>query len=648
MYYYEVAPIIIARIDSNYFTYSSDDQISIGTIVQIELGKQKNIGIIIKKTKKPTYPTKSILAVIETTPVPTPLIKTALWMSEYYLTPLATVLQTILPRGVDKSRHIKDITTKTAARHRTNILFNNDQTDCLSILSRYTSGTFLLQGITGSGKTEVYIEIAKRAINSGKSAIILVPEIALTSQLIAELANHFTEELIVTHSKMTESERHQIWTKILKSDKLQVIVGPRSALFMPARTIGAIIIDEAHETSYKQEQSPKYSALRAATILGKFHNSIVIFGSATPNIIDRFLAEKSDKPILRLNKVARINSLPPTIELVDMTKKTNFSQHRFISDLMINQIKKTTSSGGQVLIFHNRRGSANITQCQKCGWNALCNSCFIPMSLHTDKFCLTCHACGKSQPVPVSCPICHDANIVHKGIGTKLIESEITKLFPDAVIARFDNDNKDSETIDQKYQDIYDGKINIIIGTQVVAKGLDLPNLRTVCVIQADSGLALPDYNSNERAFQLIAQVVGRVGRNEHKTNVIIQTYQPNHSSIIYGLKQDYESFYEDAINERRRSHFPPFVHLLKFNCAFKTEAAAIKSAKEFAVKLKNTVDTGVTILGPMPSFYERLNGKYHWQIILKSPKREYLIKAIKLLPKNNWQFELEPTSLLK
>lgn len=646
MHYYEVAPNQIIRTDSDTFTYSSEEKLQLGQIVIIEVGKKDIVGVIMSEVNKPAYPTKAIVSVIDDTPLPHQLINLALWVSDYYITPLATTLQTILPNGVQKNRRPAIKNNEIAQRERTNNLFNDEQSNSLKVLSEHESGTFLLHGITGSGKTEVYIEIARQSINSGKSAIILVPEIALTSQLIAEFSNHF-EKLLVTHSKMTESERHQVWLEALHSQQPLIVIGPRSALFMPLSNIGAIIVDEAHEPSYKQEQAPKYSALRVATMLGRFCNAKVIFGSATPNVLDYYLAEKSDKPILKLTKVARSNSIPPEVSLIDMTKRLNFTKHRFISNQMIEQIKDTIDEKKQILIFHNRRGTANLTLCKNCGWIAECPKCFLPMTLHSDKHILQCHVCGQKMNIPTSCPTCHEADIIYKGIGTKLIESELRKLFPTANIARFDADNKNDEAVNARYKELYDGTIDIAIGTQVIAKGLDLPQLRMVGVIQADAGLALPDYNSNERIFQLLTQVIGRVGRNEHKTKVIVQTFQVNHKSIVYGLNQDYDSFYKDTLLERKKANFPPFTHLLKITCAYKTEAAAIKNTRDLATIIKQKVDKKVVMLGPVPAFYERQNDKYHWQIILKSPKREYLIDILKQIPKKNWQFDLDPSSLL-
>jgi len=646
MHYFEVAPNQIVRAGSASFTYSSEVSLSVGQIVQIEVGKKQMTGVVLHQTTKPIYPTKPIISVIEPTPLPHQLVDLSLWLVKYYSAPLATVLQTILPSGLQKKRRSLPEQPSITKRDRTNIVFNDEQSEVINTLDKYTDGTFLLQGITGSGKTEIYINVAKQALADNKSVILLVPEIALTSQLISEFSNHFSD-LLVTHSKMTESARHTTWLSALNCTTPRVVIGPRSALFTPLKNIGTIIIDESHEPSFKQDQSPKYSALRAATILGRLHNAKVIFGSATPSVTDRYLAEKSNRPILTLTKLARDNSQPPATTLVDMTNRSNFNGHRFLSQQLIQQITDTLSLGKQVLIFHNRRGSASTTLCKDCGWTAECPTCFLPLSLHTDNHHMRCHTCGYNTPVPTSCPVCKSADIIHKGIGTKLIESELNKLFPNANIARFDTDNANDQTVNARYDDLYSGKIDIAIGTQVIAKGLDLPHLRTVGIIQADAGLALPDFSTNERTFQLLAQVVGRVGRNEHQTQVIVQSFQPKHPSIINGLTQNYESFYEHTINERKRNNFPPFTHLLKLTCIYKTEAAAIKNSKKLAIDLKAKIHPDIQIFGPTPSFYERQHDTYRWQLTLKSPKREHLINALPHVPATHWQFDLDPTSLL-
>ncbi len=646
MHYYEVAPNQIVRPGQDVFTYSSDTILAIGTIVLIEVGKRHIIGVVLRTTDKPSYVTKTIVSVIESTPLPVALIDLTVWIAAYYATPLALVLQTIMPRGLQTTRRLKSTDSPLTVRKRTTIVFNPDQTRVIESVEASAPGTFLLQGITGSGKTEVYIELVKRALNRGTSAIVLVPEIALTSQIVADFAHHF-EDIIIVHSTMSEAQRHIAWQDALTSTKPRVVIGARSALFTPLADVGVIVVDEAHEPSYKQEQAPRYSALRAATMLGRFHDAHVIFGSATPNITDRYLAEQSGRPILTLTKSARKNRAAPTISLVDMTKRAHLSGQRFLSKQLLSAIDQTLADGKQVLLFHNRRGSASSTLCENCGWTAECPRCFVPLTLHSDQHILRCHICDHQEKVPTMCPVCSHVNIIHKGFGTKLIESELRKLYPKAIIARFDADNDNKQTVNARYDELYSGKIDIAIGTQVVAKGLDLPHLRLVGVIQADSGLALPDFSASERTFQLLAQVVGRVGRNEHATTVIVQSYQPAHPSVTYGLSQDYDSFYTATLTERQKALFPPFTYLLKLTCVYKTEAASIRAAQKLAGELKQHVHPHVSILGPTPAFYERRHDTYRWQLILKSPKREHLIQALGFVPATHWQSELDPTSLL-
>ena len=329
-----------------------------------------------------------------------------------------------------------------------------------------------------------------------------------------------------------------------------------------------------------------------------------------------------------------------------MTSKINFVQHRFLSDSLLARITVSLERKQQTLLFHNRRGSASTTLCTNCGWSAICPRCFVPFTLHIDKHILQCHICGNTAPIPTSCPDCHETDIVHKGIGTKLIESEIKKLFPHATVARFDGDTAATHTLEKRYQELYDGTVDIIIGTQVVAKGLDLPHLGTVGVIQADAGLALPDFMARERTFQLLSQVVGRVGRTNQQTNVVIQSYQPHDETIRTGAAQDYTAFYATELARRRKSHFPPFTYLLKLTCIYKTEKAAINNAQILAKKLRADY-SNLYIFGPTPAFYERQRDTYRWQIVVKSPTRTTLLNIIAQLPPTHWQYDIDPMNLL-
>lgn len=646
MEYYLVSPLRVTRASGAALTYHGRPGLLRGHIVQTPVGTHTVPGVILGTTEVPSFATKALGDLLEEAPLPASLIQLQAWITTYYGAHDVSTWQTILPRGLGKKRRATKTPLLAHTRDRAHIVFNEQQSAALATILSQPQGTTLLHGVTGSGKTQIYIELAKQTIAAGRSAIILVPEIALTSQIIAEFAPHFPE-LIVSHSRQTEAERHLNWRALLNATTPQVIIGPRSALFSPVHDLGLIIIDECHEPSFKQEQTPRYSALRAASMLAQFAGARLVMGSATPPIADYYLAEQTQTPIARLDRPARPNTIAPAVEVIDMTKKHHFTRHAYLSNSLLKAVETSLQAKHQVLMFHNRRGSAPTTLCDHCGWSAICPRCFVPLTLHADTFSLTCHVCNHNERVPTTCPECGNASIIHKGIGTKRIESDLRRLFPSARIARFDGDSETGESVDAQYQKLYDGDIDIIIGTQVIAKGLDLPHLRTVGVVQADSGLSLPDYQSAERVFQLLAQVTGRVGRNEHASTVIIQSYQPSHPSVQFGTSQDYLGFYEYAIQERRRAHFPPFSYLLKLTCVYKTEAGAVREATRLAHALRPHLSAGARILGPTPAFYERSRDTYRWQIIIRSTSRAGLLKLISLVPRERWHVDIDPASLL-
>lgn len=647
MTYFLVSPLrVIGRLGSE-LTYHYDQPLLAGQIVSVSVGSKQVAAVVLRGVEQPTFQTKPIDAVITEYVIPTPLLTLHGWLSGYYVSHPVAVWQTMLPSGLLKKRRKNTVKRLEHLRERTHFVLNKAQRRAYSELMDRPSGTSLLHGITGSGKTALYVEMAKQTLSEGRSVIILVPEIALTSQIVADFTGHI-DNVLVTHSTMTEAARHNIWSEALTSTEPRVVIGPRSALFTPLQNVGLIVIDECHEPSYKQEKSPRYSALRAASMLAREHRARLVLGSATPSVADYYIAsELGAKSIVRLDVLARNKAVLPEVSVVDMTKHLNFNRSQFLSDTLLTQLTETIAAGHQALLFHNRRGSAPTTLCEKCGWNAACPRCYAPLTLHADQYQLRCHLCNHSERVPTSCPECQGADIIHKGIGTKRVEEEIRKFFPDARIARFDGDNQSNETVDSQYQALYDGDIDIIIGTQVIAKGLDLPKLRFVGVIQADSGLALPEYQSAERVFQLLAQVSGRVGRNEHHSRVVIQSYQPDHHAVKYGIARDYDNFYTYALAERKRANFPPFCYLLKITCTYKSESASIRASRALAHTLRAHLIPGMEILGPAPAFYERVRDSYRWQLIIKSPKRADLAALIEYIPPTQWQYELDPNSLL-
>ncbi|MCL1929695.1 primosomal protein N' [Candidatus Saccharibacteria bacterium] len=645
MNYYEVSPVGALRRNVAVLTYVSELIIRPGQMVSIPVGKKNMIGVVVKKAQKPGFECKKILKVLFDTSLPEHLVKLHSWLSTYYSTGAGIVWQTMLPSGLSKNHRDKKITDTKAARKRTHILLNNDQQSALRQILNRQNKTSLLHGITGSGKTEIYKNLVCDTIERDLSSIILVPEISLTSQVVAEFKNEFNT-VVVTHSKMTSVERFVVWKGVLEAEKPLVVIGPRSALFLPVKNLGLIVIDECHEPGYKQGLSPKYNALRAAAVLAKETDSRLILGSATPLVADFYLA-KQQGAVIELNKLAAKNAIKPKITLLDMTKRENRRGDSVFSPILLKKITDTLKAKHQVLIFHNRRGSASSTLCENCGWSATCSRCFLPLTLHADNFVSKCHLCGYQEKTPTNCPTCNSTGIIHKGVGTKRIEEELKRLFPDAHIARFDGDNKKNDGVHEKYQALYDGTVDIIVGTQTIAKGLDLPNLRLVGIPQADTGLSLPDFSARERTFQLISQAVGRVGRNQHQTEVVVQSFQANSPVVKFGINQDYHGFYESEIQERKRGHFPPFSYLLKLTNSYKTEKTAISTAKKLAQEIISDFPD-VFVLGPAPAFYERQRDQYRWQIVVRAKNRKTLEEIVKKVPPTTyWQTELDPNSLL-
>ncbi|GHU08353.1 hypothetical protein FACS189431_4450 [Alphaproteobacteria bacterium] len=705
MNYYEVSPYGIVGKDFLVLTYVFSSTLPVGSVVEIPVGKRKFVGVVMQPVVRPSFECKEVTRVLADRPLPAALMSLHKWLAEYYTTHPSTVWQTMLPAGLNKSRRViaSAATQSSLDRHvagaprddKRAFGFTSDQSDAITKLLQMKSGTALLHGITGSGKTEVYKALAMEAATRGKSSIILVPEISLTAQLVGEFQRDF-EHVIVTHSKQPEAERHAVWTKALNAAEPTIVIGPRSALFMPLANIGLIVIDECHEPSYKQEKAPRYSALRAASKLCEFviasaatqssttkpgsprsardDSCRLILGSATPLVTDYFAAQKLNRPIIEMNRLAKKDAIRPTTEIIDMTKRANFGKSQIFTTPLIAEMTRVLDAKKQVLLFHNRRGTASVTLCENCGWSAQCPRCFVPLVLHADKHQLRCHICGHAEKPPTSCPDCHNADIIHRGIGTKRIEEETRRLFPDARIKRFDGDTIKGEGVHDLFNDLRTGEIDVIIGTQTIAKGLDLPNLALVGIAQADAGLMLPDFSSAERTFQLIAQATGRVGRSSDKTRAIIQTYQPAHPAVRFGVAQDYKGFYDYEIIHRKKGHFPPFSHLLKLTCSYKTEKSAISNAKKLAsvivseAKQPSTPShsglvpesnqsnnsfigfrnkSGMTILGPTPAFYERQRDNYRWQIVVRATSRTNLIKIAANIPLKNWSVELDPNSLI-
>ena len=524
------------------------------------------------------------------------------------------------------------------------IPLNPAQKKALQALQKAPGATKLLFGVTGSGKTNIYLKMAASALSEQKSVILLVPEIALTGQLVQVFKEYFGGRVVLLHSRQTEAERHLIFSGILDSEDPLIIVGPRSALFAPVNNLGLIIIDEEHESTYHQDNAPKYSAIRVASFIAKTANASLILGSATPDISDFYIATKQNALIILAEK-AKASAIKPKLRIIDFKNRDNFKKNRYFSDALLQKIEQNIKASQQTLIFHNRRGSSPLTLCENCGEEILCPNCFLPLTLHADSYKLVCHTCGYNSKVPSSCPKCGSPGLIHKGFGTKLLESELKRLFPDARIRRFDADNKKSEGLDAAYSEVKEGSIDILIGTQVVAKGLDLPKLATVGVVQADAGLNLPDYLAEERVFQSLTQVIGRVGRGHLDTaEVYIQTFRPEHPVISFATNEDYLGFYEYLIKKRQQSGFPPFRFVAKLEITMKTEAIVLKKVREAFSVL--SADKALLVSPPMPAFHERTSKGHTWQISIRAKSRNAITNACSNLD-INFKITLDPLGLL-
>lgn len=645
MKYYLIAPAKTFHSSDNLLTYSSETPLKIGQIVEIPLGRQSTIGIVVKNTTQPDFDTKSITKIIYEQPLPKKLVDVLFWLSSYYRCPLSTVIQAALPRGITKNRRGKLPETPNITPIDNPL--NSAQRAAIRVIEQNPANTILLHGITGSGKTNIYIELCARTLAKNQSVILLVPEIALTPQLVRNFQQHF-KNITLLHSNLTESLRHQLWEKILTDNQPQVIIGPRSALFAPVQDLGLVIIDEAHEPAYHQEQNPKYSASLLAGKLAK-----TVLGTATPLISDYYLC-KSHNAVVEINQLAIESDKHTSISVIDLKDRSDFTKSRILSNQLIDSIKASLTNHTQSMLFHNRRGTAPMTICDKCGWQALCPNCFLPLVLHADAFQMRCHTCARNFPVPTACPECKNASIHHKGFGTKLIEDELHRLFPSAKIARFDMDTDDDLKLTKIYDEVYRGDYNIIVGTQMIAKGFDFPRLTTLGIVQADAGLSLPDFSSEERTFQLITQVIGRAKRGHQNSNIFIQSFQPDHPIISLASQSDYASFYNYLVQKRQQSKLPPYSFLLKLSVTYKTETATVKNIRTLYKKVIQTTKqlqipaNRIVVSPPMPAFHERTSTGYTWQLVIKAKSRQNLLDIFDHLPKNNYlHYDFDPISLL-
>jgi primosomal protein N' (replication factor Y) len=499
--------------------------------------------------------------------------------------------------------------------------------------------TFLLHGVTGSGKTQVYIEAIRECLRREKTAIVLVPEISLTPQIVRRFKSHFGEKVAVVHSRMSAGERYDAW-RLAARGEYRIVIGPRSAIFAPLKNLGLIVVDEEHEASYKQfDATPRYHARDVAIVRGRDNHAVVVLGSATPSTESYHNAMTGKYELLEMPE--RVDKVPmPSVTIVDMIeerkreyaevramltegqgRKLKAFQQSSISSLLKAKITDRLSRKEGIILLQNRRGFAPFIECMDCGYSEMCDNCSVTMTYHLAKKHLRCHYCGVIRSPHTACPQCGGPNLQLRGIGTQRVEEELRTLFPDATLQRMDLDTTSRKGAHDRILNKFgSGETDILLGTQMVAKGLDFPRVTLVGVISADTQMLLPDFRSSERTFQLLTQVAGRAGRSTLSGEVIIQTHQPQHYTLQHVVDHDFKSFYEQELRARQELDYPPFSRLVLIECRGGSEERVRRQSERIGKLLKSN-NGAFTVLGPSPAVIGKINNQYRWHIIIKNSK---------------------------
>jgi len=509
---------------------------------------------------------------------------------------------------------------------------------------------FLLHGVTGSGKTEVYLQALAEVGKQGKRGIVLVPEIALTPQTIERFASRFPHKVAVLHSKLSLGEQYDEWHRI-RNGECDVVIGSRSAIFAPQPNLGLIVIDEEHEWTYKQDTSPRYHARDVAIKLAKLTGAVVILGSATPGVEIFYHAQRGDYQLLQLPErvTPSEGSSLPQVEVIDLREELKAGNRSLFSRSLSQAMTKSLASGGQVILFLNRRGAATFIQCRRCGFVLRCKRCEVTLTYHWAEDMLLCHQCNYRMPVPRVCPQCLSPRIKFLGSGTQKLEQEASHYFPQARLLRWDSDVTRGKHSHQEILDKFRAhKADILVGTQMVAKGLDLPQVTLVGVISADIGLNLPDFRAGERIFQLLCQVAGRAGRGSLGGQVIIQTYSPEHYAIQAAAKYDYAAFYSKETNYRRQLRNPPFSRLACLTYSHTNDTICQREAERMKRLLTQEIDSrgiaNLDLIGPAPAFIQRLRGRFRWQLILRGSEPSALLSELPI--PQRWTVDIDPVGV--
>lgn len=502
-------------------------------------------------------------------------------------------------------------------------------TPILASIENKEHEVFLLYGVTGSGKTEIYLQSIQRVIEKGKEAIVLVPEISLTPQMVKRFKERFGDLVAVLHSGLSAGEKYDEWRKIARKE-VKVVVGARSAIFAPFENLGIIIIDEEHETSYKQEDNPRYHARDVAIERGIHHSCPVVLGSATPSLESFARAKKNVYKLLKLPK--RMNNHPlPSVKIIDMREELRAGNRSVFSRALLEGISDRLEKQQQIVLFLNKRGHSSFVMCRDCGYVVNCPHCDISLTYHRYNKRMKCHYCGYESHVPLKCPECNSEHIRYFGTGTQKVEEELAKILPEARVIRMDVDTTSRKGSHERLlSDFQAGKADILLGTQMIAKGLDFPNITLVGVLSADTMLHLPDFRSSEKTFQLLTQVSGRAGRHELEGEVVIQTYSPEHYSVELAGYQDFDRFFEKEMFNRKIHQYPPYYYITLITVSDENLMKAINVTDKITKFIKGRVSANTLILGPSASAIPRINDRYRYQCLIKYKREPQLGKILK------------------
>ncbi len=590
----------------------------------------------------------------------------------------AQVMKVLLAKGLVEIEErevwrdpLADRTFPFAAR----VALTPDQQDVWRAIERDLAApagwTCLLHGVTGSGKTEIYLRALEETLKSGRQAIVMVPEIALTPQTVHRFASRFPERVAVLHSRLSLGERYDEWRRI-RDGTLSIVIGSRSAIFAPVSNLGVIMVDEEHEWSYKHEKSPRYNARDVAIKLGELTGAKVILGSATPDVVTYYRAKSGRYRLLELQErvespapqgaaevvtdaaiaetaTARTTFMPP-VHVVDLRQELRAGNRGIFSRALTEAIGLALSLHEQVILFLNRRGASTFVMCRDCGHVLQCKRCNIPLVYHSAEDDLVCHQCNYRTFMPNGCPNCYGVRIKFFGVGTQKVEEEVKKLFPSARVLRWDRDTTKGKMVhEQILQQFKSHEADVLIGTQMIAKGLDLPLVTLVGVISADTILNLPDFRAGERTFQLLTQVAGRAGRGTLGGRVIVQTYSPEHYCVQAASRHDYSGFYRQEIEFRREQGYPPFGRLVKLVHSYSNDDRAEREADRFAQVLRQRIDRlglpGIDVIGPAPSYVRRLRGRFRWQLLIRGDLVDELFDDLPI--PLGWSVDVDPQTTL-